>query len=517
MPPPSSRKQSSLTSKTQRVVSLCERNQTKLLLASSTYLPSRVHVFFKPQSALLKLGLHANFVLVTKAFRLHNRDLGMVVSAIDEGLAVFLETKMGEKDRDDHFLAQEFNEFDDSSGASPDRLTSNRVQSEKINSRADDSFLKLETERVGCDWLPMELDTSSLPLVKESVLDSVATQTKSSNGGAIFLKSEPANSPVESASLSKKLIPLATALHTANRIPLSSGGRKATPRSATPTGKTSLPAKSKSFHPSTTTLKVTKPVAAQGRSVTPARLASISSKSSTRSATPTLEPSTQAMTCSASAKDEFSPGRETDPAVSQGTSAFLKTKPSKPSVMRTSSHDTPHSSKTLMPKKVASASKGRPSLPNTISLNSNSRQKACSPSSERAPNGTHHKSESMMLTRNRSRHTTGLDDVNPVLMGSKMVERVVNMRKLAPPKQDEYSSQDYAQKSFREGSGFGRSLSKKSLDMAIRHMDIRRSIPDNIISRPSATVDLTLVGTASCSCMDSTVDARESTLATSRY
>ncbi|XP_073043582.1 uncharacterized protein [Primulina eburnea] len=446
-------------------------------------------------------------------FRLHNRDLGMVVSAIDEGLAVFLETKMGEKDRDDHFLAQEFNEFDDSS----DRLTSNRVQSEKINSRADDSFLKLETERVGCDWLPMELDTSSLPLVKESVLDSVATQTKSSNGGAIFLKSEPANSPVESASLSKKLIPLATALHTANRIPLSSGGRKATPRSATPTGKTSLPAKSKSFHPSTTTLKVTKPVAAQGRSVTPARLASISSKSSTRSATPTLEPSTQAMTCSASAKDEFSPGRETDPAVSQGTSAFLKTKPSKPSVMRTSSHDTPHSSKTLMPKKVASASKGRPSLPNTISLNSNSRQKACSPSSERAPNGTHHKSESMMLTRNRSRHTTGLDDVNPVLMGSKMVERVVNMRKLAPPKQDEYSSQDYAQKSFREGSGFGRSLSKKSLDMAIRHMDIRRSIPDNIISRPSATVDLTLVGTASCSCMDSTVDARESTLATSRY
>ncbi|XP_073290198.1 uncharacterized protein [Primulina huaijiensis] len=451
-------------------------------------------------------------------FRLHNRDLGMVVSAIDEDLAVFLETRRDEKDRDDRVRALEFDEFDDSSGASPDWLTPNRLRSEKIHGRADDSFLKLETERVGCDWLPMELDTSSLPLVKESVLDSVATQTKSSNGGAIFLKSEPANSPVESASLSQKLIPLATALHTANRIPLSSGGRKATPRSATPTGKTSLPAKSKSFHPSTTTLKVTKPVAAQGRSVTPARLASISSKSSTRSATPTLEPSTQAMTSSASAKDEFSPGRKTDPAISQGTSTFLKTKPSKPSVMRTSSHDTPKSSKTLMPKKAVSASKGRPSVPNTISLNVNSRHKACSPSRERAPYGTHHKSESMMLTRNRSRHTTGLDEVNPVLMGSKMVERVVNMRKLAPPKQAEYSSQDFAQKSFCEGSGFGRSLSKKSLDMAIRHMDIRRIIPDNIISRPSATVDLTtLVGTESCSSMDSTVDATESTLATSRY
>ncbi|CAA7014759.1 unnamed protein product [Microthlaspi erraticum] len=57
------------------------------------------------------------------------------------------------------------------------------------------------------------------------------------------------------------------------------------------------------------------------------------------------------------------------------------------------------------------------------------------------------------------------DDVNPVLMGTQMVERVVNMRKLPPPKQDDNVS-----------SGFGRNLSRSSLDMALRHMNIRSSI-----------------------------------------
>lgn len=57
-------------------------------------------------------------------------------------------------------------------------------------------------------------------------------------------------------------------------------------------------------------------------------------------------------------------------------------------------------------------------------------------------------------------------------MGTKMVERVVNMRKLAPPKQDDYVSggSNSRKSSSLEKTGFGRSLSKKSLDMAIRHM-----------------------------------------------
>lgn len=89
-----------------------------------------------------------------------------------------------------------------------------------------------------------------------------------------------------------------------------------------------------------------------------------------------------------------------------------------------------------------------------------------------------------MLSRSRGYSNVG-DDVNPVVMGTKMVDRVVNMRKLAPPKQDEHVSQENPKKSSQENSGFGRSLSKKSLEMAIRHMDIRRSVPDK--SRTSAS------------------------------
>ncbi|CBI30400.3 unnamed protein product, partial [Vitis vinifera] len=61
------------------------------------------------------------------------------------------------------------------------------------------------------------------------------------------------------------------------------------------------------------------------------------------------------------------------------------------------------------------------------------------------------------------------------------------MRKLAPPKQDDHRSAHPAGKSSSapDSSGFGRTLSKKSLDMALRHMDIRRSIQGNL--RPLMT------------------------------
>lgn len=65
------------------------------------------------------------------------------------------------------------------------------------------------------------------------------------------------------------------------------------------------------------------------------------------------------------------------------------------------------------------------------------------------------------------------DSVSPVVIGTKMVERVINMRKLAPPKQDDKSSphgNPTGKSSSPDSSGFGRTLSKKSLDMAIRHM-----------------------------------------------
>lgn len=66
------------------------------------------------------------------------------------------------------------------------------------------------------------------------------------------------------------------------------------------------------------------------------------------------------------------------------------------------------------------------------------------------------------------------DNVSPVLIGTKLVERVINTRKLAPPKLDDkhspHSNLSGKSSSSPDGSGFGRTLSKKSLDMAIKHM-----------------------------------------------
>lgn len=74
------------------------------------------------------------------------------------------------------------------------------------------------------------------------------------------------------------------------------------------------------------------------------------------------------------------------------------------------------------------------------------------------------------------------DKVSPLLVGTKMVERVVNMRKLAPPKQDDRHSMhnNSTGKSLSsDSSGFGRTLSKKSLDMAMRHM-VRILFPSSL-------------------------------------
>ncbi|KAL8036724.1 hypothetical protein ABFX02_12G177000 [Erythranthe guttata] len=166
---------------------------------------------------------------------------------------------------------------------------------------------------------------------------------------------------------------------------------------------------------------------------------------------------------------------------SRGTSPTVKSRPSKPSENILSSSQNPKVAS--MPKRPVSASRSTRSS-SSSNEKPKPRQKSCSPPKVRASVvRSGYKTGSKIL----SRSSNGVDDdVNPVLMGTKMVDRVVNMRKLAPPKQEEYAvSSDNTRKSSHENSGFGRSLSKKSLDMAIRHMDIRRSVPEKL--RPIAT------------------------------
>ncbi|XP_011077570.1 nascent polypeptide-associated complex subunit alpha, muscle-specific form isoform X2 [Sesamum indicum] len=451
-------------------------------------------------------------------FRPQNRDLGMVMREVDEDLAIFLGMRNGEKEMNEHLLFEEPHELHVSIGAEPkpdSLVTLNASQTEIVPIPADDN------------WLLIQPDTSFLPSVEGDAQDPAATHTEISSAESTYLKSELENTCEDSASLSESSLPLVTSTSAGSpaavnkRPSSSSGGRKPTPRAATPTGRPALPAKPKPSRASTptsrTTIPSSKPTAAhaRSRSSTPTSRPSIPiiSKSGSRSATPTRKPATPSTTSRISAPDRSSSGSSNglkNPAPSRGTTPTPKSRPSKPSEILSLSHDAPQNAKASMPRRPASASRGRPSLPATHASSSNGkpRQKSCSPAKVRAPISCAQKTGIKMLSKSRGYSNEG-DDVNPVLIGTKMVDRVVNMRKLAPPKQDEYVAHENPKKSSQENSGFGRSLSKKSLDMAIRHMDIR--IPENL--RHIATVSAN--GVRSISTKSSSVGVSGSPLTSS--
>lgn len=155
--------------------------------------------------------------------------------------------------------------------------------------------------------------------------------------------------------------------------------------------------------------------------------------------------------------------------------------------------DAPPNLKTSLPERPPSATRSRPGAPNSrsssveASSNGKSKRQSSTPSKGRVSTGFGHNNQSSMQALSRARFTDS-DNESPVIIGTKMVERVVNMRKLAPPKNENHHSahnNSHGKSSSSDSSGFGLTLSKKSLDMAMRHMDIRRSMQGNL--RPLVT------------------------------
>ncbi|GKU92100.1 hypothetical protein SLEP1_g5874 [Rubroshorea leprosula] len=252
---------------------------------------------------------------------------------------------------------------------------------------------------------------------------------------------------------------------------------------------------------STVPTRSSTPSRSTARSSTPTARPSIPpSKPVSRAATPTRRPSTPSSVANLSAPpvkslpavSKPSPALSRNSVPSRGASPTVKSRPWKPSEMPGFSLDAPPNLRTSLPQRPLSATRGRPGAPSSRSSSvepgpPGRRRQSCSPSRGRAPNGAMHISGSSVPAVSRG-YPKVSDNVSPVVIGTKMVERVINMRKLAPPKQDDKHSPHgnlSGKSSSPDSSGFGRTLSKKSLDMAIRHMDIRRSIPGNL--RPLMT------------------------------
>ncbi|KAJ0567565.1 hypothetical protein HanPSC8_Chr06g0256741 [Helianthus annuus] len=269
------------------------------------------------------------------------------------------------------------------------------------------------------------------------------------------------------AAATKPVAPIKRSTTPMPRLPVLAPTCKSTSRSSTPIQRSSVTAKSAS-RSSTPTPRpsVTAPVKSASLCSTPTQRPSVtaSAKSAaSRSSTPTQRPSVTASAKSAASRSSTPTQRPSVTASAKSAASISSTPTQRPSV-------------TASAKSAASRS-STPTQRPSVTATAKSASRSSTPTL-RSSNG----SVKSVMTRSRG-HSNGDDDVNPVLMGTQMVERVVNMRKLAPPKQDRMSDPDNASGKLsvsQDNSGFGRSLSKKSFDMALRHLDIRRSMPGNM-------------------------------------
>ncbi|KAF1883892.1 hypothetical protein Lal_00038386 [Lupinus albus] len=367
-------------------------------------------------------------------------------------------------------------------------------------------------------------DSPLFPTLEDSHI-STKSETEIRNARPTALRPRVSNIQVESASRSNIASkhhapkPVLGSSTNGNRRPSPSRGTTpATSRSSTPSRRPILPSSNKSSRPSTPTSRATitasvKQTAPPVRSSTPTRSTVRAStpltyrpsmeapKISQRSATPMLRSSTPSRILGVSAPptrpssaSKARPAVTKNPVQSRGISPSVKCRPWEPSKMPGFSHDAPPNLKTSLPERPASVTRTRPGVPNSRSStfqpgsDGKSKKQSITPLKGRASSGYGQSNISSMQVLSRARFTDN-DNESPVLIGTKMVERVVNMRKLAPPKNEDHHfahNNSHGKSSSSDSSGFGLTLSKKSLDMAMRHMDIKRSMKGNNL-RPVVT------------------------------
>ncbi|KAL1193826.1 hypothetical protein V5N11_031954 [Cardamine amara subsp. amara] len=389
---------------------------------------------------------------------------------------------------------------------------------------AAENFLYSENEKSDYDWL---LTPPGTPQFEKESHRSVMNQLDAPNSRPTNLKSRLSNcrEDIVSANNNKQQTSsfgLSSSSVAGLRRPSSSGSSRSTSRPSTPTRRSTTPttsttkpvttraSTSRSSTPtsratltaarattSTATSRTTINTTGPARSATPTRSntrpsAAPSKKPLSRPTTPTRRPSTPT-----------GPSTVSNKAPSRGTSPSPTVKSSwKPPEMPGFSLEAPPNLRTTLPNRPVSASRGRPGVASAPGSRSNSiergggpsnggvphaRRQSCSPSRGRAPIGNTNGSLTGM--RGRAKASNGgsnCDSLSPVAMGNKMVEKVVNMRKLGPPRLTESGGRGTGKSSTAFNSlGYGRNLSKSSIDMAIRHMDIRRGMTGNL--RPLVT------------------------------
>ncbi|CAH8391321.1 unnamed protein product [Eruca vesicaria subsp. sativa] len=401
----------------------------------------------------------------------------------DEELSMFLEMRRREKERRGESL---LTGSDNTSinGALTSALSSETVSSQRYPLRrtAAENFLYSENEKSDYDWL---LTPPGTPQFEKESHRSVMEQSDAPSSRPTALKSRLGNCREDNQP---------QVASSSVRRPSSSGSSRSTSRPSTPTRRSTTPT-------TTTTRPVLTRTSTNSRSSTPTSRATLtaaraitSTTAPARTATPTRtktqpskKPLSRPSTPTRRSPTPTGPSIVSSKAPSRGTSPTPTLKSSKPREMPGFSLEAPPNLRTSVSDRPISATRGRPGVASAPGSRSNSiergngptsggvghvRRQSCSPSRGRAPIGN---TNGSLLPGARGRGKVNNGD-SPVAMGNKMVERVVNMRKLGPPRLTESGGGRGTAKSTSafNSLGYGRNLSKSSIDMALRHMDIRR-------------------------------------------
>ncbi|KFK38285.1 hypothetical protein AALP_AA3G094600 [Arabis alpina] len=450
----------------------------------------------------------------------------------DEELSMFLEMRRREKEhRGDSLLTgsdnvSSINGMLRTAAATALAGVSDTMSSQRYPPRrtAAENFLYSENEKSDYDWL---LTPPGTPQFEKESHRSVMNQLDAPNSRPTNLKSRLGNCREELVSGNNNKSQMSSFIGSSSslaglRRPSSSGSSRSNSRPSTPTRRSTTPTTS-TTRPVTTRASTSRSSTPTSRATITAARATTSSAAprttttttgSSRSATPTR---TMTGPSSAPSKKPLSrpatptrrPSTPTGPSIvsskapSRGTSPTVKSsKPWKPPEMAGFSLEAPPNLRTSLQDRPVSASRGRPGVASAPGSRSGSiergsgpisgglghaRRQSCSPSRGRAPIGN--TNPSLTGVRGRAKASNGgssCDSLSPVAMGNKMVERVVNMRKLGPPRLNESGGRGTGKSNSAFNSlGYGRNLSKSSIDMALRHMDIRRGMTGNL--RPLVT------------------------------
>ncbi|XP_076945763.1 uncharacterized protein LOC143616954 [Bidens hawaiensis] len=384
----------------------------------------------------------------------------------EDELGLFLDMKKREIERHHRRLLHNDAEFDSSPGNLP---ILSMPSATTVRKTGANDFLNFENDKNDYEWLLTPPGTPLFPSLEfeshKHVTNPNGTQKARPSPGALKSRLSSTQPEVNNKNgLASRPQARSPGPSTGPRRPSATGSGS---RPSTPNGKPVLGAHARPVSNSATKTNPTSTTTIKPRSSTPTsrRPGLTTTKATPRGPTPPQSP--------------------TVPSNVPKTSSSPRPRPWKPQEMPGYTLDTPPNLRTSLtdrPRGQAGAPSSRSSSIEPV-VNGRVRRQSCSPSRGRLPNGVTRKSGSSVPVPALNRaYAKANDNVSPGLYGTKMVERVVNMRKLAPPKQDDKHS---PHNNLSAKSGFGTSLSKKSLDMAMRHMDIRQTLPGNL--RPLMT------------------------------